>query len=546
MQLGKLTKTEKELFTFWKTVAPASAFAAGCRECAGKLWIPTKENKAWAKQEIKRLLKKADAKQRKWLLSLQHDLLQDEPHVIPSTITNVIFDHLVLCGMDQKQLGLLFEQSITLVHEGTRSLREKWPLPIRALSRLSIDGAIGILKSLRPQLNRQNRLMLAKLAAHLTRYGQIVQAPFLGKGDFEAVYPVLKKHPEHVGRKQSYARILREHFDYPETHQQIGALAKHWLQEELTLFRAAIRKLAKRYKCAETVEAVDAAINKAFPVKPKKALLETRQLRTLLQPIAENTWVGIAPKYDVRLIETPDYLVPFIPTGAMQIYDYLTKRPFCIFFITTSGKGSPASSLPDLAQLIIHEECGHCVNFMNTATQFVKRLSLVERIPVMLSTPITEGISFHRELEAQRHFEHILAHPDDVGAADKRFVKLVERVARFDDFVDAMRFVVYQWRMLRFVRAMSDVAVNTERLTVAEAVDMSHKLTGLSKKLVYDQVFSFQREPGYAPCYSIFGQKLAELQRKAVTHGFTVREFNTYVASMGFPARTIAEQDIAK
>jgi len=52
--------------------------------------------------------------------------------------------------------------------------------------------------------------------------------------------------------------------------------------------------------------------------------------------------------------------------------------------------------------------------------------------------------------------------------------------------------------------------------------------------------------PGYAPCYSIFGQKLKEYQAKAIKKGHTQKEFNTYVASIGFPARSIFEKRLKK
>ena len=103
-----------------------------------------------------------------------------------------------------------------------------------------------------------------------------------------------------------------------------------------------------------------------------------------------------------------------------------------------------------------------------------------------------------------------------------------------------------KWRMVRFLRAVSDVRLNLEKQNFPQFIEWGHKKTGLSKKLVYDQTIHFQENPGYAPCYSMFGQKLRKLQAKAIRKGITQREFNTFVASSGFPARSLFEKKIKK
>jgi hypothetical protein len=50
--------------------------------------------------------------------------------------------------------------------------------------------------------------------------------------------------------------------------------------------------------------------------------------------------------------------------------------------------------------------------------------------------------------------------------------------------------------------------------------------------------------PGYAPCYSIVGERIRELQYKAKARGRQEIDFNTYASSLGFPLRTVFEQKL--
>ncbi|MCX6708909.1 MAG: hypothetical protein NTW67_04675, partial [Candidatus Woesearchaeota archaeon] len=161
-----------------------------------------------------------------------------------------------------------------------------------------------------------------------------------------------------------------------------------------------------------------------------------------------------------------------------------------------------------------------------------------------LDIPTTEGLSFYRELESIKTFDRLRK-----GARNKierEVIQEIEKYVPFKDFVDGMKFVVMHWRMGRFLRAVSDSRLNREVQTFPQFIEWAHKKTGLSKKAIFDLIFHFQRMPGYAPCYSIFGQKLKEYQAKAMRKGTTQLEFNTYVASAGFPARSIFEKRLKK
>ena len=86
--------------------------------------------------------------------------------------------------------------------------------------------------------------------------------------------------------------------------------------------------------------------------------------------------------------------------------------------------------------------------------------------------------------------------------------------------------------------------MNLEKQTFPEFIEWAHKKTNLSKKLIFHQTIHFQEHPGYAPSYSLFGQQLQKYQQQAIKKGISQKTFNTYVASRGFPARSIFEKNI--
>ncbi len=532
---------EKEVFELWKEISPGSGFASGLKKYAGQIWIPTHTNVKNALIKINKLEKKTKDKTiKKFLAAMRRDLMFNEPHEVPGKILNALFTHLIVDGIKDKHMTSLAEQALNFLGVQQHLWTKKWPIEIQIFTAQECDGSNALIETIKKKCKKETREALTALQKRLNIWKQNITKIKMKTNDFKETYNILQKKSKGLGRKKQYHAIIRDYYDYTETPKQIDKLAVSWITEELPNLKKIMKKLAKRYKCKPTVEEIDKALDKHQKVPVKQILKIISRLRKVLQPLAQNEWVEITPKYNVKVIETPKYLVPFLPTAAMQTFNYLTKKPFCLFFATTDTKANPATSLPDISQTIIHEEYGHCVNFMNSYTS---KLRLVEILGITLDIPITEGLSFHRELEATKTIERI----SKLGAHNKierEFVKEIEKHCTFEEYTEGMQFSVAQWRMVRFLRAISDVRINQETQTFPEFIEWAHKKTGLSKKMIFHQTFQFQKNPGYAPCYSVFGQKLKDLQAKAIKKGATQKEFNTYVASIGFPARSIFEQKL--
>lgn len=535
---------DKEVFAFWKDISPEGAFGAGLKEYAGTTWIPTHANKKNALARIKKLEKKTkDKKIHKFLNAIKRGLMIEEVHDPPGGILGVFYTHLVVEGIKEKHILSLAEQSLNALGVQEYLLDKTWPIEMQIYSAQNCDGATMLLEEIkRNSKKKETKDALTAVQKRLAKWKEQSCSVTLKDNDFAEIYPLMKQKSKGLGRKKNYRTIIKDFYDYIETPEQIEKKALGWINEELPTFTAIKKRLAKRYSCKPTVESIQNALGKAQHVPLKQLVSTIKKLRGALQPLAEKEWVKITSTYDVRVIETPPYLVPFLPTAAMQPFNTLTK-PFCIFFATTDKKASPSSSLPELAQTLIHEEYGHCVNFMNSFSPMVHKPRIIEILGSSLDTPITEGLSFYRELESLRTLQRM----SDRGAhnnVEKKLMKEIEKHVPFEEFVEGITFVVYQWRMVRFLRALSDVRLNLEKQTFPQFIAWAHKKTGLSKKLIFDQTFHFQEHPGYAPCYSIFGQKLRELQAKARKKGINEREFNTFVASIGFPARSIFEKEL--
>jgi hypothetical protein len=280
-------------------------------------------------------------------------------------------------------------------------------------------------------------------------------------------------------------------------------------------------------------------------MKGKNVLNALETLRDKLRGVIERNLVRISPRYNVKVVETPAYLVPFIPSAAMDAYDTLTENPFCIFFVTTDENFAPPGSLAELFQTLVHEEYGHCVNFINSAVEFVNPLSILEKVNTTFHYPISEGISFHRELESLRLLQTLTA-KKRLSHNERKLLTVIEGFRESRKFLKELEFVVYEWRIIRFLRAIGDVRINTGKQGIAEFVDWAHNETGLSKNMVFNQIFIFQSSPGYAPCYSIGGMVLRRFQDLAKKHGMDTIKFNTFVCSLGAPPRTFFEQKLGK
>jgi hypothetical protein len=541
-----MSEIEQRFFKWYKEFDPSSAYTDGANECAGKFFVPSRQLLAMAKKELEKILKEAlDEEQRSLFKSFLTSLRFNEPYMVPSRATSAFFSHLVKEGVAPEHLKSLAMRVEEALDAYAKLLSDKeWSIEIRILTCQSTDQLLGILDTILAETKDESlKKSLTKLKQKALKYRKLYEAKGIKGGDFSEVYPVLKKTREKVKHKTIYPQLLADVWGYPETPEEIENKAGLWLRKELPDLRKVTHKLAKIYCVKPTVEAVEEELNKRRGIPKQRALQFVKETRTVAQKVFEKNIVRITPKYETRVIETPPYLVSMIPSAAMTPFDSLTDKPFSVFFITMDTRFSPSSNVPDLTQSLLHEEYGHAVNYSNSATRFAAKPTFLEILSSTFSTHISDGISFHREFEFVELLKK-LAKKKTLSNEENAFLKILKGESETETLLLESEFIMREWRIIRFLRAIFDVRINMEKQSVADFVEWAHEETGLSKKMIYNQTWVFLESVGYAPCYSIAGNMISKLQQHALKKGISLLDFNTYVSSLGFPARKIFERKI--
>lgn len=543
-------KNENEierLFLDWyKEFDPASAYLDGMNECAGKFPIPSKKNLEKAKAGLKIIAKKAtNQMQRDLFKSYLVSLEFNEPYMVPSRAATAFFTHLVKEGIVLEHIQSLAAQTGEALEAYSKLLKDQeWSVDIKILTCQTTDQLLGIVENTLAQTKDETvKEGLTALTAQVQKYRKLYAVKGIKKGDFDEIYPIIKKQRGKVKHKTIYPKILGDLWGYPETFEEIEEKGKQWLKKELPLLQKITRILAKTYHVKPNVETVEKELGKRKGIPRQTALQFVKQTRSVTKRVFEKNIIKITPKYDTRVIETPPYLVNLIPSAAMLPFDSLTDDPFNIFFITTDPHVSSSVNVPELIQSILHEEYGHAVNYSNSVTKFAADPTFFEVVSSAMSTHISDGISFHRELE----FAQLLRRLSKTGKLSHDESELLRILKGNEDKETTIlenEFIVQKWRIMRFLRAIFDVRINMEKESVADFIEWAHKQTGLSEKMIFYETWGFLETVGYAPCYSIAGDVIRRLQQKALKKGVDLIEFNTYVSSLGFPPRKIFEQRI--
>nr|MDO8099715.1 hypothetical protein [Candidatus Njordarchaeota archaeon] len=547
--LASMTEVEVEILQLWKEYDPSSAYAAGFEEYAGRIFNPNDSNIRSLKAKIQGILKRAkEANQRKLLLCIDTALDFLEPYKMISVARDTFFAHIVKDqGVNIQHMLLLADSAKSSISTSLEKLAHKtWPAEVKVVTCQSCDELKGLLETINGQTEDQTlNNKLKQLIEIVGDYRRTFQVEGVIEGDFTEVFPILEKSGGDIGHKGIYPKILKNMYDYYETPAQVELKGLRQLKKELPLFRRVVEELANTYRCKPTYEDVSGTIVKRSEIPKAKIIEYVSNTRKKLLPVLGTYLVRITPKYDTRIIETPRYLVNFIPTAATTAFNLLTDKPFSIFFVTTDEKRSPPSGSADMIQTIVHEETGHCVHFQNSSTAFGAKPSIVELLDSSLASAISDAISFHREYEFLSLLKQLAS--KDRNSLSKEEEEFLDAIRGERDLNEALlenELVLMQWRLFRFLRAIFDARVNMGKQTVTEFVKWAGTLTGLKEKAIFNQTFFFLSQIGYAPVYFIVGDALRQIQEKAVKRGVALVDFNTYASSIGYGARTVFEKKL--
>ena len=534
---------DNEIMDLVKEVSPSGAYLMGFNEYAGKLFVASQENIDAAQKKVRALRSKAKTGlQRKVLDAIETAITFDEPQPVLDDIVGTIFAHLAKEGVnDRHMLSLLGYATKDIDACKARYSGREIPVAVKALTLYRLDGALEILDTIKKESKSPDvRRKCDSLKVKVSDYVKLFELEGWGKGEFPNVEKIFREKGFDLGRRKFYPIALKKGFDYGETPEQLEKKAVGWIDEELPRFRKVTGELAKQFGCKPTPEEVEARIIERNALDPKRLVDLTLGIRKVVQRLVDEDVTNINPKYNTRVIETPSYLTGTMPTGAAQFFDTYTKKPFQVFFQTTDPKRDPDRSVAALINLLVHEEYGHCVHHSNSALEYVGKLPMLQVMAAALtSAPITEGLSFNRELEFLEVSKG-LESKKRLTPAERAYVKLLERFGGLEQMNLELEFMTRRWRITRFLRVVGDVWVNTGKKTLLEFVDWAYERTGVPRSSVYFQLFPAHEGgfPGYATSYAVVGQEIREIQSKISDPRKKVM-FSTYLCSIGFPPRSI-------
>jgi len=471
---------------------------------------------------------------------MEVSLSYDEPQPVLDDIVGTIFTHLTKEGINEGHLSSLVSNSIKAIDATQKRFgKANVPVAVKALTLYRLDGVIEIVDAVKGQIKgKALKRDCDRLKQKAAEFVSLFKLEGFGKGTFEEVEKVFKKYKFELGREKFYRAALENGFDYSETPDELEAKAIAWIDAELPLYTDVIKRLAKRYKCAATPEEVEKHLVERTRLKPKDLIRVTNAMRKVIQAFVNEQVVKINKKYKTKVVETPPFLSAVLPTGAASFFDTFTKKPFQFYFITTDPKRDPPKSVAQLIDLLVHEEYGHCVNHSNSVFHFGGRASPLELISTLLQGPVTEGLSFNREREFMEASLR-LAKRGAATRAEKDYVLFFEKYGGLEVINAELEFQTRKWRLIRFLRVVGDVRINTGKQSLFDFIDWANERTGVPRSNVYYQLFPAHEGmfPGYATFYAVVGEEIHEIEDTIKDDKDRVK-FSTYLTGVGFPPRS--------
>ncbi|MGA1821826.1 MAG: hypothetical protein ACMUIG_04805 [Thermoplasmatota archaeon] len=530
----------------WKTLFPKDAYMAGFNDAAGSIFLPTESNAESVRSELDRLWNDTqDITERSFIRWARYSLEYREPQTGPEEILWAAFAHLLKEGVVPRHLGPLMIAGGSLIRADLERFRgSKHPVELRILVQNTVEAVRTILGNMEPHGELSEPV--DSLRGALDDYSASFAVDGMKGSDYRSLKSVLEIEAGSIGREKIYPRILREVYNLVVSPQQLEERALLWLYSEIPLLKGSCRELSFRYGSDPGVESVGSAVNEARTIDPSRLFESIGEMRSTLHPYISSEVVEITPGYDTRIMETPPYLSPFIPTGSVSSFDGFTDSPFNVIFISKDPMRTPPVTLPELFLVLVHEEFGHCVNFSNAFGGVFSQPADVELITTPMMLPISDGMSIHREWEVYSRIREIQARsPSDMKPHERALHEFVDGHYPFGDFADDLEYIVRKWRVIRYLRAVADIRINLGKQNLLDFIHWARITTGLPESMIFDQIFVTIGMPGYAPAFVSLGERIREIQDIRINHGIGRRKFNRFASSMGFPCRQIFESRLA-
>lgn len=536
----ELAAEERTLLEAWRDAFPHQSFAAGFKEDGGTVYVPTPGRERRIGAQWDQLAGSGDESIAGTAKSLRGAWSFREPHAPLAVAVGAYEAHLALEGAAGPHWASLSRSVAKSLDAGSAHLSSDVSESQALFVAWHADAFRQLTQSVLAAAPRRVHAGLQAAVQAAQAYAKRLRAP-LNDGTFEQTFPLLQNGIR-MDRQHGYPTLLSEQYAFPESAADVEAQGRKFLSNELPKFRRATQELAHAYDCEDNPRVVKREMARLRNGTKPASLDVTTQLREPLLAVVRQRLVGITSHYQTTVMETPSYLESTFPTAGASSFARFTDRPFNRYYLTTSERRAPAGGLAECFQTLFHEEIGHCVNASNSAARHGPRKPrLAELVPCPLEGPQGEAYSFNLEWMGLELLRDLFASPRR-NKAEEELVRRIVPFGKPDQILLELEFETSLWRVIRYLRAVGDVRLNSHNEAPLSFLEWGERETGLGKKTVYDQVFTFQDTPGYAPGYAIAGARLRRLLDRAEAAGATRRDFNTYVSSMGFPSARVADR----
>ena len=541
---------EASILDLWKELDPSAAFIGGLKEYAGRMPLPDFPHLESMTRKIDELSSKSETRSQKRLLaSLGANVklaLMGEAQIPPDIAISAFFAHLIKEGMVATHLT-------SLANETARALRayastgpsRSCPTGIRILTSIRCAGLLEVADMLKKQTrSKQLQSAVQSMVATVNDYSQKFGVTGFKNSGFDEIVEICSREGCDLGRSSYYADALANLYDYSESPTELEARGMSMLDRELPSFKREVEERASKLGVEAKAEVVAHTISKKKALKASRVVGYIKGLKQHVAKLVSTNIVKINPRYVTRVVETPTYLSGMFPSGGAMFLDFLTKKPFQVFMATTDPRRAPETSPAELLNLLVHEEYGHCLHSSNSAMSFGAKPTLTEMLQSQAGNAVSEGISFHREVEFLNYLNEMKQRK--ATTSERAFLKFLAKYGGADEIFEEYTFFTHLWRMVRFLRVVGDARINSDEQNLMEFIDWANRETGLSKSMVYHQVFPAHQGngPGYASTYAILGESVATIQQEALRNGKKLVDFDTYACSLGFPPRSAFEEKL--
>lgn len=541
---------EASILDLWKELDPSAAFIGGLKEYAGRMPLPDFPHLESMTRKIDELSSKSETRSQKRLLaSLGANVkleLMGEAQIPPDIAISAFFAHLIKEGMVATHLTSLANETARALraHASTGPSRS-CPTGIRILTSIRCAGLLEVGDMLKKQTrSKQLQSAVQSMVAAVNDYSQKFGVTGFKNSGFDEIVKICSREGCDLGRSSYYADALANLYDYSESPTELEARGMSMLDRELPSFKREVEERASKLGVEAKAEVVAHTISKKKALKASRVVGYIKGLKQHVAKLVSTNIVKINPRYVTRVVETPTYLSGMFPSGGAMFLDFLTKKPFQVFMATTDPRRAPETSPAELLNLLVHEEYGHCLHSSNSAMSFGAKPTLTEMLQSQAGNAVSEGISFHREVEFLNYLNEMKQRKPTT--TERAFLKFLAKYGGAEEIFEEYTFFTHLWRMVRFLRVVGDARINSGKQNLMEFIDWANKETGLSKSMVYHQVFPAHQGngPGYASTYAILGESVATIQQEALRNGKKLVDFDTYACSLGFPPRSVFEEKL--